>query len=153
MAPRPRTRKSTAKLVRLPCACANLRRTARLITQLYEDALRLTGLTGPQFTLLQTLKLAPGISQNQMGAILGMDSTTLTRSLALLRKQGWVSSEAGEDRRELRLNLTKAGKREFEKALPYWESAQKRLKQAIGERGLDEMVDVLVHAAEAIGSI
>jgi len=143
-------RKTTAKLVRLPCACANLRRTARLVTQLYEDALRPTGLTSPQFTLLQTLKLAPGVSLNQMGSILGMDSTTLTRSLALLRKQGWLSAEPGEDKRALRLGLTRAGEKEYERVLPYWQSAQKRLKQVLGDQVVNKMVDVMLRAAEAI---
>src|SRR5262249_37668780 len=97
------------KLVKLPCACATLRRTARLVSQLYEEALRTTGVGGPQFTLLQALKLAPGISQKELGEILGIDSTTLTRTLALLRKRGWLSAEPGTDRRALRLGLTKTG--------------------------------------------
>lgn len=33
------------------------------------------------------------------------------------------SFEAGADRRELWLSQTAAGKREYEHALPYWESA------------------------------
>jgi hypothetical protein len=44
----------------LPCACANLRRVVRMVTQLYDDALRPTGLRAIQFTLLQALNLAPG---------------------------------------------------------------------------------------------
>ena len=137
-------------LVRLPCACANLRRTARLVTQLYEQALRPAGLTGPQFTLLQTLKLAPGISQKQMAELLGIDSTTLTRTLALLRKRGWVNAQPGTDRRALRLGLTRVGQKEYERALPYWQSAQKRLQQSLGEQSWNKLVDAVVHTAEAI---
>lgn len=137
-------------MVRLPCACANLRRTARLVTQLYEESLRPTGVTGPQFTLLQALTQAPGVSQKRLGSILGMDSTTLTRTLALLRKHGWLKSETGADRRALRLSLTRAGEKEYERVLPYWQSAQKRLQRALGETEYGKMVDALVHAAEVI---
>lgn len=137
-------------IVRLPCACANLRRAARLVTQLYEEALRPTGTTGPQFTLLQALKLAPGISQKQMAEILGMDSTTLTRTLALLRKRGWLSAKPAADRRALRLGLTKAGEKEYERVLPYWQSAQKRFKQALGDQDWNNMIDAVVHTAEVI---
>ncbi len=144
-----RTKKATT-LVELPCACANLRRTARLVTQLYEQALRNAGITAPQFTLLQTLKLAPAISQRQLAEFLGIDSTTLTRTLALLRKRGWLSAEPGTDRRALRLALTKTGEKEYERALPYWQSAQKRLRQALGEPNWNRLVDAVVHAAEAI---
>ena len=145
----PRTGRTTT-LVALPCACANLRRTARLVTQLYEQALRNAGITAPQFTLLQTLKLAPGISQRQLAEFLGIDSTTLTRTLARLRKRGWLSAQPGADRRALRLGLTKAGEREYERALPYWQSAQKRLRYALGESNWNQLVDAVVHTAEAI---
>lgn len=137
-------------MVRLPCACANLRRTTRLVTQFYEQALRPAGITGPQFTLLQALTLAPGISQKQLAELLGTDSTTLTRTLALLRKRGWLNTRPGEDRRALRLGLTKAGAREFERALPYWLSAQKKLKHALGEVDWNKMVDAVTRTAEAI---
>ena len=145
----PSTDKHTKVTVRLPCACANLRRAARLVTQFYEEAMP-AGITGPQFTLLQALKLAPGISQKQMGELLGMDSTTLTRTLALLRKRGWLSAQAASDRRALRLGLSRAGEREFERVLPYWQSAQKRFKQALGEGKWQELVDAAVGVAAAI---
>lgn len=136
--------------IRLPCACSNLRRAARLVSQLYDEELRPVGIRVPQFSLLQALTQAPGISQKQLAEILGMDSTTLTRTLALLRKHGWLSSRQGRDRRELRLALTTAGTREYKRALPYWESAQKRLKQALGETSWNKMIDTAVDTAEAI---
>jgi DNA-binding MarR family transcriptional regulator len=142
--------KEAATMVRLPCACATLRRTARLVTQLYEEALRPIGIRATQFTLLQALKLAPGISQKQLAEVLGTDSTTLTRTLALLHKRGWLSARVGADRRALRLELAKAGEKQYERALPYWQSAQKRLKQALGDSNWNKMMDAVVRTAEAI---
>lgn len=121
-----------------------------MVTQLYEQALRPAGLTAPQFTLLQTLKLAPGILQKQMAELLGIDSTTLTRTLALLRRRGWVKVQPGNDRRTLRLGLTRAGEKEYEGALPYWQLAQKRLQQGLGEPDWNRLIDAVVHTAEAI---
>jgi DNA-binding MarR family transcriptional regulator len=140
-----------SQVVRLPCACANLRRAARLVSQLYEDAIRPTGMTGPQFTLLQALKLVPpGISQKQLGEVLGIDSTTLTRTLSLLQRRGWLSAEPATDRRALRLGLTKAGEREYERALPYWQSAQRRFKHALGDAKWNGLIEALVETAEAV---
>ncbi|MFZ0731539.1 MAG: MarR family transcriptional regulator [Candidatus Sulfotelmatobacter sp.] len=127
-----------------------MRRTARLVTQLYEEALRPAGITGPQFTLLQSLKLAPGISQKRLAELLGMDSTTLTRTLALLEKRGWLSLQPARDRRALRLGLTRDGERDYERALPYWQAAQRRLKHALGSEHWNELIDTVVYAAEAI---
>src|SRR5580698_3872584 len=100
-------------VVRLPCTCANLRRADRVVTQFYDAALRPAGLRVTQFTLLQALRLAPGISQKQLGELLEIDSTTLTRTLAPLRNKAWLRAATGNDRRELRLSLTAAGRREY----------------------------------------
>src|SRR5258708_6979877 len=93
-------------MYRLPCACANLRRADGVVTHFYDAALRPSGLSITQFTLLQALTLAPRISQKQLAELLEIDSTTLTRTLAPLRRKGWLRSAAGTDRRELRLSLT-----------------------------------------------
>lgn len=72
----------------LPCMCASFRRAARSLTQLYDDALRPLGLRATQFTVLQVLALSGEISQGELGRRLVLDSTTLTRTLRLLRAQG-----------------------------------------------------------------
>jgi DNA-binding MarR family transcriptional regulator len=76
------------KIVSLPCACANLRRAARIVTQRYDQHLQPAGIKTTQFTLLQALTRAGNISQGHLGDLLGLDSTTLTRNLALLRRKG-----------------------------------------------------------------
>ena len=135
------------KAVRLPCAGANLRRAARMVTQFYDSVLRPSGLRLAQFTLLQALHLAPGISQKQMAGLLGIDTTTLTRTLAYLRRKRWLRSRTGSDRRELRLFLTSAGRREFKRVVPYWQSAQKRLRQALGHAHWEQLLNAAVRTA------
>jgi DNA-binding MarR family transcriptional regulator len=117
----------------LPCMCASLRRTSRALSQLYEDALRPVGLRATQFTVLQTLSLAGEITQGQLGQILAMDSTTLTRTLTIMGRHGWITKRRGEDRREWRMRLSKAGEIKLKQALPHWEKAQTRLRRQLGE--------------------
>jgi DNA-binding MarR family transcriptional regulator len=100
-----------------------------------------------QFTLLQALNAAPGISQKELAELLGADSTTLTRTLALPRRKQWLRSERGADRRELRLYLTAAGRREYKRVLPYWQSAQRRLRQALGEDNWSEVMNAAARTA------
>jgi DNA-binding MarR family transcriptional regulator len=137
----------TTKVIQLPCTCANLRRAERAVTQLYDAVLRPTGLRLSQFTLLQALTHAPGISQKELAELLGIDSTTLTRTLAPQRRKGWLRSEAGTDRRELRLSLTAAGKREYQRVLPYWQKAQKSLQQVLGKQNWDALLAATVRTA------
>lgn len=133
----------------LPCACANLRRAARIVTQFYDQELRPSGMRVTQFTLLQALAIAGSMSQGRLGDLLGLDSTTLTRTLRLLRNQGWIEAERAEDRRQLRLKLTPGGWREYRRALPQWRSAQRRLRRALGESAWKNLLRATVGAAAA----
>lgn len=128
----------------LPCVCANLRKAARIATQFYDGELRPSRMRTTQFTLLQALNRAPGISQKKLAKLLGIDSTTLTRTLASLRRKKWLRSEAGTDRRELRLFLTAAGQQEYKRVLPYWQSAQRRMRQAVGEENWNQLMNAAV---------
>jgi len=80
--------------------CANLRRTSRALTQLYEQALRPLGLRATQLTVLQVLSRSGEASQGQPGEMLAMDSTRLTRTLGIMHRQGWGAERRGDDRRE-----------------------------------------------------
>ena len=87
--------------------CGSFRRTSRALTQLYENALRPLGLRTTQFTILQALSLAGEVIQSRLGEMLAMDSTTLTRTLQIMVREGWIAERRGEDRRERRLRLAK----------------------------------------------
>ncbi|MCI0528924.1 MAG: MarR family winged helix-turn-helix transcriptional regulator [Nitrospira sp.] len=116
----------------LPCACATLRRAARVVTQLYDDELRGAGLRVTQFTLLQALGETGKITQGRLGETLGLDSTTLSRTLKLLEKEGWIQDTPGTDRREHYWQLTPAGQQKLEQTLPYWARAQQRFQNSLG---------------------
>jgi DNA-binding MarR family transcriptional regulator len=135
--------------VALPCACANLRRASRAVTQFYDQELRGSGLRVTQFTLLQALKLTGKLTQGHLGELLSLDSTTLTRTLRPLLGRGWVRSLPGEDRRERHFRLTPAGRRQLEHARPSWERAQQRLQKALGATDWQVLQTVLVGVTEA----
>jgi DNA-binding MarR family transcriptional regulator len=118
----------------LPCLCASFRRASRLMSQIYEDALRPTGLRVTQFTVLQTLSLAGEVTQRQLGQMLGMDSTTLTRTLTIMSRQGWIAKRRGDDRREWRMRLSQEGEAQFKLAHPYWQKAQDQLTDRFGSQ-------------------
>jgi DNA-binding MarR family transcriptional regulator len=118
----------------LPCMCASFRRASRALTQLYDEALRPVGLRTTQFTILQALSLAGEVSQGGLAQILAMDSTTLTRTLRIMGREGWIAERRGEDRRERLLRLAKAGRHQFKRALPSWEKAQAQLGRQLGDK-------------------
>ena len=136
--------------VALPCVCASLRRASRAVTQLYEDALRPLGLGATQFSVLQALSMTGSVTQRTLGEILGMDSTTLTRTLRILIRRGWVKKIRGEDRREWHIGLTKAGNTQLKLALPRWQEAQARLRQALGGDAWEELRKITQTVTDAV---
>jgi hypothetical protein len=74
-------------------------------------------------------------------------SSSPTRTLAPLRRKGWLQAEAGADLRPLRLALTAEGKREYRRVLTWWQTAQKGLQQALGKKTWTELVDAAVLTA------
>ena len=115
------------------CACFNLRKAARAVTQLYEAALAPSGIHATQFSVLVALAVADGAPLSRVADGLVMDRTTLTRNLRPLARRGWVRIEAGEDRRERNLSLTRSGRAALERALPLWQRAQERLHAQVGD--------------------
>jgi len=122
------------KIPALPCMCASFRRASRALTQLYDGALHPLGLRATQFTILQALSLAGEASQGELAQILAIDSTTLTRTLRIMGREGWIAERRGEDRRERLLRLAKAGRYQFNRALPSWEKAQAQLGRQLGDK-------------------
>ena len=123
----------------LPCACANIRRAARVVTRLYDQELSGSGLEATQFTIVMALSRTGEISQGHLGAFLGLDATTLSRSVKPLLREGWIRSRPGDDRREKLLDLTAEGLRQYKALLPKWERAQERLRHALTAEGWDRM--------------
>lgn len=133
----------------LPCACAQLRRAARAVTQRYDKALRPAGIRLTQFTLLQVLEIAGPLTQRALGHQLALDSTTLSRTLRPIEKAGWIRSKPGKDRRERHVELTKAGKRALDRATPAWTDAQRDLRERLGERDWAVLLPLLTATARA----
>jgi DNA-binding MarR family transcriptional regulator len=137
-------------MIDLGCMCANFRRSSRVLTQMYDQELRPEGLRATQFTILQALTLAGEVTQGQLGGFLAMDSTTLTRTLAIMRRDGWVRMQRGEDRRAWRLNLTKEGEAIYRRALPAWERVQRKLRKRIGDAEWEQLMKLMNGLAKTV---
>jgi DNA-binding MarR family transcriptional regulator len=141
-------RARAAVLFDLPCACQNLRRVTRIVTRIYGQELRKAGLEITQFGLLTALATAGHANQGRLSAGFAMDSTTLTRTLAVLRKRGWVQVKPGKDRRERLFSLTPAGKRRMAEAQSFWELAERRRKR-LGGAAWKKMKEIVSRATAA----
>jgi DNA-binding MarR family transcriptional regulator len=130
------------ELPELPCMCASLRRSARALTQVYQDELRPFGLRSSQLTILQVLVRTGELTQRSLGQILAMDSTSLTRTLAVMLREGWLTQRRGEDRRERWIGMSRAGEKKLNDALPAWEKVQRRLRRQIGPQSWKHLMQL-----------
>jgi DNA-binding MarR family transcriptional regulator len=133
--------------VEAACACLNLRQAARVVTQLYDDALAPAGIRITQFSLLVAIAAMQPVSMNDLAARAVMDRTTLTRNLRPLQDAGLVTVATGADRRRREIALTRAGARTVAEAAAHWRQAQADMRAALGDRRLGSLLD---HLAETV---
>ncbi len=124
-------KKAVAKY--MDCACFNLRKTARAITQLYDEALRPSGLRCTQFSLLIATTMLEPVTVTHLAEVVVMDRTTLARNLMPLEKEGLMKVTPGDDQRTRIVTLTIRGKEVLLGALPLWEKAQARVVGGLGQ--------------------
>src|SRR5260221_9246156 len=135
MRPEALEKHAAAALFDLPCACQNLRRVTRVVTRIYDQELRKAGLEITQFALLTALAATEEANQKRLSEGFAMDSTTLTRTLRLLLKQGWVRVRRGKDRRGRPLRPPQAGKRKKADGQRYLGRGGQRMRGELWDEG------------------
>ena len=138
------------KLQPLPCYCATVRQAARAITVLYEQMLADSGLHATQYTALQLLDSAPNLSTTELAEALGIDQTTATRTLALIKKAGLASDPIGLDRRQRRWALSAQGQSLVRQLTPRWEAAQEAFEKRLGRAEAEALKNASYLAASTL---
>src|SRR5205814_139227 len=119
------------------CLCLASRRAARTITRAFDRHLRPHGLRVTQFTLLTNLQLRGPTPIGELAEVLGLERTTLTRSLALLETERWIDIRADRDDARSRIvAIAPKGRAMVAQALPAWRKAQAAASAAIGAAGV-----------------
>jgi DNA-binding MarR family transcriptional regulator len=118
------------------CLALRLRLLNRVVTNLYDEALRPLDLKISQLNLLVvTAKL--GLAQPATVCdFLQMDTSTLSRNVERMRARGWLEAVAGEDARRQSFRLTAQGRKLLARAVPAWDRAQRRAAEVLGDEGI-----------------
>ena len=118
------------------CIAVRLRLLNRVVTNLYDDALRPLGLKVSQLNILVvTAKL--GLARPaRVCDLLQLDASTLSRNVKPLQAHGWLEVVPDEDARAQPFRLTAEGKRLIEKAVPAWEEAQRQATELLEDEGI-----------------
>ncbi|MDF2884406.1 MAG: transcriptional regulator MarR family [Clostridiaceae bacterium] len=126
------------------CACRNLRRTSRVVTQYFDKAFQPVGLRATQFSLLADISYRDSSTVGELADALLMDQTTVTRNVEILRKNGLIDVRIGDDDSRKRcIKITESGTAKLIEAIPSWEKAQQHIEKEIGKERYEEFLDTL----------
>jgi DNA-binding MarR family transcriptional regulator len=124
----PRTLRSDARAALQTCAGWNLRVAARRVTQFLEARMDGAGLSFSQFGLMAEIASAPDDTLSALAERMGLDQSTLSRTLRTLEGDGLVEIAVAEsDQRKRMVWLTEKGARRLEAALASWRQAHAEL--------------------------
>jgi len=145
---------TTAFEIARSCAAVRTRRSARLVSRIYDEAFRELGIKGTQFSLLVAIKIGAPESISSFAEQMGLERTTLTRNLQLLEKKGFIEIGAEGYRRARSIHLLPKGQATLDKAIPEWQKAQSYVEEKFGSENwqntkilLDDMARKLQHTA------
>jgi DNA-binding MarR family transcriptional regulator len=133
-----RGKRDAAEVIR-DCIATRLRMANRVITRVYDNALRPAGLKVSQMAMLAMAEDRGFIRQSEVGAMLQLDDSTLSRNLELMRANGWLEEVVADDARVHSYRLTEAGRALLGKAIPAWRSAQREARRLLGDAGVQAL--------------
>ena len=129
--------KTVADRIAGECIAVRLRLLNRVVTRIYDDALRSHGIKVSQMNVLVFVaKSATGVSPGQVALSLQLEKSTVSRNVERMCREGWLAVSSGEDERSQCLKATAKGRRLLEKAYPQWQQAQRQARAMLDEDGV-----------------
>lgn len=127
------------------CLLMRTRLISRVLTGIYDQALREFGISSPQFSMLVLIARMGPVSRAEIGRYHHQERSTLTRNFKIMTAAGWIAeSPENAGGRARPLQITAAGTALLHQVEPAWRAAQKRVKALLGEANvlaLDDMVN------------
>ena len=106
------------------CVAVRLRMLNRVITNIYDDALRSLDLKVSQMNILVAAAKMGTARPIEVCEHLHLDVSTLSRNVERMKARGWLEVVPDEDGRSQPFRLTPQGRKLLEKAIPAWSEAQ-----------------------------
>ena len=122
------------------CIANRVRVLNRVISALYNEQLSALGITVAQFNILTEILKRQPTSALEISSILELEKSSVSRSLDLMRSNGWISVKAAG--RVSALSVAPAGEAIFRAALPKWKQAQRKTIDILGNGGARRLSDI-----------
>ena len=131
------------------CVAVRLRMLNRVVTKIYDDALRSLDLKVSQMNILVAAAKVGTARPSEVCEYLHLDVSTLSRNVERMRARGWLEVVTDQDKRTQPFRLTSQGGKLLEKAIPAWSEAQRQVKRILGDRFVDQLDQAMKRVGEA----
>ena len=135
------------------CAAFRFRMAARAVSRLFDAALQESGIRSTQFAILVAVAKKQPIPIHALSEILFIDQTTLTRSLKLMRKEGFLTVSQRSTMRQRFVTLTPKGEQALARAVPLWRKIQDQFVRKVGPGHWAELRDELAELSELAATL
>jgi DNA-binding MarR family transcriptional regulator len=125
-----------SKSVAAECIAYRVRLLNRVITNIYDRALKPLGLKVNQANILTMLSLADHASSADIARVLLMEKSTVSRTVDRMRKNGWISVEGHGEGSSQVISVTPQGRKLMVTAHTQWKKAQKQAAELLGKKGV-----------------
>lgn len=139
---------TTIETIATSCIAGRVRILNRVITNLYDEALRPVGVKLSQGNVLAVTAMLGVARPAEVCELLELDTSTLSRTVDRMVGNGWLEILPDEDGRSHPFRLTKEGKGLMEMSIPAWENAQREAKKLLGDDGL-RLLDTAIKRVKA----
>lgn len=136
------------------CVARRLRQVNRTVTRLYDEALRPYGITVNQLNILAVVISEQQIRPGQLGQALGMEKSTVSRTVDRMVGKNWLKAAQGQDSRTQLLTVTSKGRQLLLSVTPVWDTLQAGILTTGGDNILNmlTLVGSTTEPAEAYAS-
>src|SRR5256885_16877892 len=115
------------------CIAVRLRMLNRVITNIYDNALRPLDLKVSQMNILVAAAKMGIARPLEVCEYLHLDVSTLSRNVERMKARGWLEVVPDEDGRSQPFQLTLQGRKLLQKAVPAWSKAQQQVTTVVGD--------------------
>ena len=119
------------------CISGGLNRLSRKIDGIYRKNLKPFEITVSQLNILSTVGQFWEMEQSQVGKVLMMERSTVSRDLKRLIKRGLIHQSGRVNRRLL--TISQEGAIFLENIIPFWEKAMQESSTLLGEKGVKDL--------------
>lgn len=125
------------------CVAVRLRMLNRVVTNIYDDALRSLDLKVSQMNILVAAAKMGTARPSDVCEHLHLDVSTLSRNVERMKARGWLEVVPDKDGRSQPFRLTPQGRKLLEKAVPAWSKAQQQVKKVLGDGFVRQLNQVI----------